>query len=93
MILQVGRDLIPLGPTPPGHGYPSIPTKVDTDAFRRLEDVVRRLTLGDETAEPELAKAWKKLGRKVGGRCGGWRHKLYMRYVCIYTFKGVPIKA
>ena len=60
----VGRDLIPPRPTSPGHGYPSIPTKVDTDAFQRLEEVVRRLTLGDETAEPELAKAWKKLRQK-----------------------------
>lgn len=41
----------------PAELYP----QVDTKDFQSLEDLVRRLTLGDLSAEPELNRAWRRV--------------------------------
>ena len=75
---------------------PSVPFKVETDSFRRLEDVVRRLTQGDAMAEPELAKAWKKLSCEIngswlsewyiGGGGGGVVNGSIIHEICLYLY-------
>lgn len=43
---------------------PSDP-EVNTEAFRRLEELIRRLTTGDDAAQEAMDATWRCLGRRT----------------------------